>query len=1234
MVTISKASCARCSRFLGCNDPKKVTPRYKCDRFIRLKEVDSLLDLPFAEMVPRGESDQLSSPGSKVLAEDVPEEASDGFVWDAMQRAYDPEINMIRDLRVDHSELPFARNYYQYCAKVVGPAVKMPFARQLWLCLMLLGEVCPRCTNPKWLNMWNVPVDMDSHELGTKRLRLFRHGVCPRCSATKWDCIQAGEMKDYTEAVWVLGQRGGKCLVEGTLIQTDRGLIPVERLCAGNSGGWGSYQQKARVVLESGDTAKISRTYVSKRRPVMTVALSDGRSITGTKDHPLFTNRGWVPLQHLTRNDWLPIPLGQMAFNSQEVDFSELKTAAEIEWTSYLAAVQEKVGERAFYDWEFPATSLNEEVAFLIGLYLAEGHCDTWNTPYSKGLSISNQDHTLLARARKAALSLYPGIAKDNEGSKEFAYDRWGFRNVKAAIHFNLLTEGALRVKSASKKIPSCILQSPKHVQRSFLQAMFEGDGCLNSGKVEYTSISKDLVEVLQVMLGNFGVYGTISSSWSWASNGSDKQVSKPVYNLKIQGAYPISNFQSEIGFLSDRKKRELDKVLTQRTRENKRNNPDLSAGDSLPPHLAEEWLALDARVKESLDRAVESGFTVTDKSGRTTPWFRRSWLKGAGSLKSGWCNVTRHSVSFSLERLKQSVVWCALPDHLQDDLQQFHDRAIRKDIMWVAVDSVTPEGTAKTYDIEVPGPHRFLANGVVSHNSTTASMLTTYVFHRMLKSPKLGKVARGIQESTQLTASFVALSVTNAYKLLWTPVRDVIVDSAWFKAYFDFMDYHGKRMGKELYQFNPTGTYFRSFLNNIDAFPSGPSKRNLRGPTRLIAVTDELGHFPFNPLQDEDEEGADERERANADEVHMVLTNSLATVRGEIMHQYTRGVFTYPQAFNISISSPASWRDKIMRLLAEAETSNDMLGMRAATWEISPLFPRTHPVITSMYAKNPRKAERDFGANPPRLSSNIFTKDAIQALFDGMNAHAVMYDLTEPSFTRAKAVVMHEPANLPASLMSLDAGLTNNAFAITVLHPIKGDEKMVGHYRASTILEVVAQPNTQIDFVFLYENIIWPMIQAFNVREVYADRWNSAYILRLIETQSKGQVKAFNYSLRGKDFNDFIQFVNACQLHMPKIEISPDVAELTIDFKKDLIKYPAAHLYRQFLTVQQYQGMLVKGSDSTDDMFRSLVLATTRFFDPKVVERFKTYPDRVRGGMSSNAVVLVGGRGTNYGIR
>jgi hypothetical protein len=492
-----------------------------------------------------------------------------------------------------------------------------------------------------------------------------------------------------------------------------------------------------------------------------------------------------------------------------------------------------------------------------------------------------------------------------------------------------------------------------------------------------------------------------------------------------------------------------------------------------------------------------------------------------------------------------------------------------------------------------------------------------------------MGKVAQGIQGSTQLTASFIALTTTNSYNLLWKPVRDTMVASSWYKEYFDFMDEKKRELGKEFYQFNPTGTYFRSFLKNIDAFPVGPSKRILRGPTRILAVTDELGHFPFNPNQSDDEEGDDERERANADEVHMVLTNSLATVRAEVINLTNKGIYTYPQGLNLSISSPASWRDKVMRLYTEAQSSTDMLGVRLPTWEVSPMYTRNHPLIVSMYHKNPKKAERDFGANPPKLTSGVFTKEGVLPLFTGSMHVGLRYDTPKETdnFTNAEAIALKEEALLPPALLSLDAGLVNNAFALVLLRPVfNADKTAITRIQAPVVLEVVPRGGTTIDYVGVYERVIKKLI-ALNVREVYADRWNSAYILRAIETQSKGKIKAIQYSLKGRDFEQFIAYVNTGQLELPAIEIDPDVAELTINYKTDLLKYPAAHLYRQFLTVQSYQGMLVKGSDSTDDMFRALVLGVTRFFDTKVVKNFVSYKAIERAGSSGNAAIIVSGR-------
>lgn len=516
-------------------------------------------------------------------------------------------------------------------------------------------------------------------------------------------------------------------------------------------------------------------------------------------------------------------------------------------------------------------------------------------------------------------------------------------------------------------------------------------------------------------------------------------------------------------------------------------------------------------------------------------------------------------------------------------------------------------------------------AIGQRAGKSTIVAIAVCYVVHKYCKAPKLSTVAQGIQDFTPLTGTFVALTSTNAIKLLWNPFREMIVASSWFEEYFSLLKKYGDQYGRELYQFNPTGQYLRIFTKGLSLYPEGPNKRTLRGPTRFMGAVDELSHFPYNPIEagsEADEAEDDQRERANGDEVVTVLANSMMTIRGEVYNLYKKNVYAYPQAINFLTSSPASWQDKLMRMYQDAPNSVTTFAVRAATWEVSPHYSRDHPNIVSMYRANPRKAERDFGANPPKLDSTVFGKAQIQSMFSIEQTHRLIYDNTT-EFTRAKITAVVRRARVPASIMSLDAGLTNNAFAVTIVH--KGKD---GFVKAPLVLEVVAAKGTKVDFKYTYENIIKPLIKEMNVREVYADRWNSEYILRQIEADFPLQVQvAKNYTLRPRDFDAFIDFVPTGQLVLPTCEIDFDDAEGVIDFKRDLLKYPGAHLYRQFLTVQQIAGVLVKGNGSTDDIFRALVLGVTRLFDAKVLERMSKHADTEREEMPLESIIVVGGR-------
>ena len=241
-------SCLRCSKFISCRDPKK-SSAYTCIDFKRLREVSSFdgLDALF-DMVPRGTKDPdiellntgpstselvkatpgiskltktLDSVMDKRLEEELTTDLLDkiedtDFIWVAMQEAYDPLTNSVRDVKIDDRDLKLGFNYYDFCTRIAGKAIKMPFARQLFVAYNLLGEYCPRCTDPKWLDIDNIPVDMDTRDLARKVV-LLKHGTCPSCGITKAKLVIQKELKDYNELALLLGQRAGKSSFASTL---------------------------------------------------------------------------------------------------------------------------------------------------------------------------------------------------------------------------------------------------------------------------------------------------------------------------------------------------------------------------------------------------------------------------------------------------------------------------------------------------------------------------------------------------------------------------------------------------------------------------------------------------------------------------------------------------------------------------------------------------------------------------------------------------------------------------------------------------------------------------------------------------------------------------------------------------------------------------------------------------------------------------------------------------------
>lgn len=500
------------------------------------------------------------------------------------------------------------------------------------------------------------------------------------------------------------------------------------------------------------------------------------------------------------------------------------------------------------------------------------------------------------------------------------------------------------------------------------------------------------------------------------------------------------------------------------------------------------------------------------------------------------------------------------------------------------------------------------LCIGQRAGKSTTTGAGAEYLTHKYLMYPRMAGVCRGVSSATPLVATFVGYRYSDAYKLLWEPVMSGIKDSPWFVEYHKMLDHYGGLHGIEFYRMKDE--YLRYGHKNLELYPAGPSKRGLRGRTRWLSAIDELGWFP---IADSIKRGKgpadmeDDRERASADGVYDALDRSLLTLREEISVLYSKGHNRFLQAYAMNVSSPSSQSDKITRLVEENKDSDTNLALRLPTWEINPYLPRDAKRIVNAYRKDPVAAERDYGANPPLNAAVFIMQEEAERAFIGPNRANVTV------MTKRINDVMRQGGKIessgpqmpcPASLMSLDAGLTNNSFAVTILQL---QELQVGQkeniiINVPVVLEIAPRKGHKLHYPMIYKNVLKPLMKDFNVRYLFADRWNS---ITTLDTAAEDFVDvkliADQYSVKYADFIQAKSYIEEGRMILPKLEMEGDQIRRVSAYPEYFLGSPAAHLLFQMITVKDMGKTVVKGDGYTDDIFRALVLGVSRILDDKI---------------------------------
>lgn len=530
--------------------------------------------------------------------------------------------------------------------------------------------------------------------------------------------------------------------------------------------------------------------------------------------------------------------------------------------------------------------------------------------------------------------------------------------------------------------------------------------------------------------------------------------------------------------------------------------------------------------------------------------------------------------------------------------------------------------------ELKVPVELAGLA-GQRSTKTSTLAMMQAYSTHGWLKIPNPLQTF-DLLDQTVLHWTYVALTYMQAKGTIWDPLQNYLENSPWFKAYNALVMDYGNRHGEEVIKVKETFVTYRH--KRLTMYPSGPDRRKLRGMTRGGGGIDEIGHINarMKRRRTENDDLMEEEVKMNAEEIYIAMRNSMTDTRVGYYNLLKRGYYSLPIPLFGNISSPTSNDDMICQLYRESQQNPEIYGFHYATWESNPKFPRES--LKHIERRNPIKFRRDYAAVPP-LSAAPFIEDIefLKALPQADKHNGVSaikhYDKATVSHKVMRAATLmygSRDVKIP-KIMCVDCGYSSNSFAIAVGHAdmdmqsLKASQQLpedgrvvpfdprrplnlgkssiplgLGKYIpvVDVMVEIIPTHEHPLNFTWIYDDILCPLIEKFNVRLFVTDRWQNLKIMSDIE--QKYRIPAMQYTMRYDDFNNLREAIYVSRLVTPMPEVR---AANLLEFGSNEYPFcfenkPIAHFMYQCLKVEDHKGKEVsKGERTTDDIFRAVSL-------------------------------------------
>ncbi|MFO0927007.1 MAG: DnaB-like helicase C-terminal domain-containing protein [Gemmataceae bacterium] len=253
---------------------------------------------------------------------------------------------------------------------------------------------------------------------------------------------------------------------------------------------------------------------------------------------------------------------------------------------------------------------------------------------------------------------------------------------------------GVFGLRSWEKRVPDVVFEQPHEVVSAFLRSLWATDGCIRpAGRVThypavfYASSSEALADGVQALLLRLGINGRRR-----VQNQGEK--GRPQHQVWLSGHDDLVRFTHQVGAVGAYRCEALATV--------------------------ERWLEGQAANtnRDIIPRLVWHH--------RAVPLMRErgiSMRSMQAAMGMAFCGSSLYKQNLSRERLAR-VATAVGGDEVLTALAG-------SDVYWDRVERIEPAGEEEVFDLTVPGPHNFVANEIVVHNSIEQDADAVLMLHR-----------------------------------------------------------------------------------------------------------------------------------------------------------------------------------------------------------------------------------------------------------------------------------------------------------------------------------------------------------------------------------------------------------------------------------------------------------------------------------------------------------------------